>query len=383
MKPLTAAPDIFLVNGTCIIDDGPLDFAAHYVRTLQNENDDFLHSLMLGTHQSLRLDWNFPSTSPRVTPRESMDDIIGEWNNETPRHQADVMEAEYNCEFVSPSIHTPNLTERDEENFRSNRFTFRTDNPIEIGDIVRVDMQTGTISNTGRDGVVGVVESVEHVRDENGIHYDVSVTRNSNGQVPEPAYGRQQVKITKFSFQITGTRRPYATVVLDTGEKKIFFGTERRIMSAVKEYDMGNHDRALAILKREEPISRERIAEPLRTIDLFGHVLGYENYSHNRWVDPYTSNKPKKKIHNAKDALKEYGEHPPIGVRSLSSAYKGCNKCAWYSDVFYNKQSGHVVAIENDEDFEIVKDNFVNHMNDEHPDICARKMALRDASKYT
>ena len=85
-----------------------------------------------------------------------------------------------------------------------------------------------------------------------------------------------------------------------------------------------------------------------------------------------------KKIYNAKEALKS----GRITWFTLSD-YGGCKECSWYSHVFYLRSFGNMISIENNEDFEAVKSNFVAHMNESHPDICARKMKLKNAEKYT
>jgi len=65
--------------------------------------------------------------------------------------------------------------------------------------------------------------------------------------------------------------------------------------------------------------------------------------------------------------------------------YNGCHQCFWYSLIFHRKtdQQG-LKIIENDEDFEKVKNNFVKHVNKKHQkDIVMKKMKLREAAKYT
>ena len=113
---------------------------------------------------------------------------------------------------------------------------------------------------------------------------------------------------------------------------------------------------------------------------MLAHTIFHEN--NNTGLEP-GNGIPKKKIHDAKLALKEYGTNIPHSTYALIPDYHGCKECAWYSVVFYHQSSGHVIAIENDEGFEIVKGHFVDHMNEAHPDVCARKMSLNNAEKYT
>ena len=64
-------------------------------------------------------------------------------------------------------------------------------------------------------------------------------------------------------------------------------------------------------------------------------------------------------------------------VRRLALQYKGCLHCGWYSHVFYSKTYGSRKIIQNDADFEKVKEQFVNHMNRSHPDICKKKLMMQ------
>lgn len=70
-----------------------------------------------------------------------------------------------------------------------------------------------------------------------------------------------------------------------------------------------------------------------------------------------------------------YGSQLPL-------TYDGCNECYNYSMVF----GGDVYAkthkkIKTEEDFEIVKSDFVEHFNKEHPDLVAKKRAVKPVKK--
>ena len=88
--------------------------------------------------------------------------------------------------------------------------------------------------------------------------------------------------------------------------------------------------------------------------------------------------KNKHKCYSAKTALKRGISRATSG---LIDQYKKCKHCAWYSDVFYNHNYLGVKIIENNEDFEKVKQQFVNHMNRSHPDICEKKIMKRLSHK--
>lgn len=61
-------------------------------------------------------------------------------------------------------------------------------------------------------------------------------------------------------------------------------------------------------------------------------------------------------------------------IESLANRhYKGCKHCGWYSWVFWNHESAGYTVIGNNEDFEKVKEQFTNHMNRSHKDICKKK----------
>ena len=64
--------------------------------------------------------------------------------------------------------------------------------------------------------------------------------------------------------------------------------------------------------------------------------------------------------------------------------YNGCLECFWYSIVFYAKKAPDgTMIIDSDEDFEKVKEHFVKHFNKKHPDVVAKKMALKNPEKMT
>ena len=98
-------------------------------------------------------------------------------------------------------------------------------------------------------------------------------------------------------------------------------------------------------------------------------------------IDPYCD---EKKMHNAKEIIKELGGPGILQMMGLlTEMYDRCAECMVYSVIFYEKKILYITAIVNNEDFEIVKGHFMDHMNKAHPDICARKMKLKDAVKYT
>ena len=177
----------------------------------------------------------------------------------------------------------------------------------------------------------------------------------------------------------------------------IFYVSPYCMYQALKEFREGNLDKIIPILKSEvsmPPVefnmSQDPYSQvPLRQLNLLNElfssfliprpVYGAPIQGH---VIPGVSSKPTKKIHNAEEAIKEL-ENCTIEIQRLAIKYNHCYECAWYSWAFYEKKTEHIIAIENDEDFEIVKGYFVKHMNKAHPDICARKMKLQDAAKYT
>jgi len=69
-------------------------------------------------------------------------------------------------------------------------------------------------------------------------------------------------------------------------------------------------------------------------------------------------------------------------VDSPSDIYGGCQKCHHYSMVFggdtYDKTHK---KIKTEEDFEVVKSDFVEHFNKAHPDLVAKKRAAKPVKK--
>jgi len=74
-----------------------------------------------------------------------------------------------------------------------------------------------------------------------------------------------------------------------------------------------------------------------------------------------------------------------FGSRGIDpETYNGCAECFWYSIVFHAKRAPDgTKIIDTDEDFEKVKAHFVKHFNKKHPEIVAKKMALRHPEKMT
>lgn len=98
----------------------------------------------------------------------------------------------------------------------------------------------------------------------------------------------------------------------------------------------------------------------------------------------------RKKYYTSEIGLKRTPVKLAAGYRWLGEdhvskdTYGGCNHCYWYSLVFFNKCDPEgTLIIENDEDFEKVKQNFVDHFNKAHPDIVAKKMNIKDPEKMT
>ena len=222
--------------------------------------------------------------------------------------------------------------------------------------------------------------------------------------------------IKEFKILSDVNRRYFAQVFFIDGSDAVFFVSQFCLYTALRE--SRNLDRIIPILLSEASIppmvftvergsSRQlsfidgisvpayraqppdylvhEIREPMHVLtphsadfaidtscDMTDLIHLYENFP-----------KPVKKIHSAKEALKEYGKCIPRGMQGLAANYDNCLECGWYSWMFYEKKADHIIAIENDEDFEIMKNNFVEHMNEAHPDICARKIKLQDAAKYT
>ena len=107
------------------------------------------------------------------------------------------------------------------------------------------------------------------------------------------------------------------------------------------------------------------------TINLLGDVFG-------RCVgtSKITTGKKARKCYSARTALK-YNGSDITQAKNLSDQYDKCLHCGWYSTVFYKKTWNGVKIIENDEDYEKVKEQFVRHMNRSHPKICQKKIMMR------
>ena len=109
----------------------------------------------------------------------------------------------------------------------------------------------------------------------------------------------------------------------------------------------------------------------LNTINLLSNVFGlYAGTS------KITTGKKARKCYSARTALK-YNGNDITQAKSLSNKYDKCIHCGWYSHVFYKKTWNGVKIIENDEDYEKVKEQFVRHMNRSHPKICQKKIMMR------
>ena len=100
--------------------------------------------------------------------------------------------------------------------------------------------------------------------------------------------------------------------------------------------------------------------------------------------------KPLKKYYNAETGLKYSPVLHKHGYMFLGKdhipeeRYNKCDKCFWYSLVFFNKEDKvGTKIIENDEDFEKIKTCFMTHFNKEHKDIVAKKIALKNPEKFT
>ena len=89
-----------------------------------------------------------------------------------------------------------------------------------------------------------------------------------------------------------------------------------------------------------------------------------------------TTGKKARKCYSARTALK-YNGSDITQAKNLSDQYDKCLHCGWYSTVFYKKTWNGVKIIENDEDYEKVKEQFVRHMNRSHPKICQKKIMMR------
>ena len=193
-------------------------------------------------------------------------------------------------------------------------------------------------------------------------------------------------EIIKFRADINiYSGKNVAHVFFSDGLNVIFHVSAYFVYKALKEFRMGNLDEIIPILKSEvsvPPVIFNVRREPPRQLSFIDEIPGPPLSSSSSSSSMENFPKFAKKIHNAKKALKEYGKFTPL-VIGTSDKYDNCIECSWYSLAFYKKRVGHVIAIENNEDFEIVKSNFVDHMNEAHPDICARKMKLKDAAKYT
>ena len=213
------------------------------------------------------------------------------------------------------------------------------------------------------------------------------------------------VKEFKILSDVNG--RYFAQVFFIDGSDAVFFVSQFCLYTALRE--SRNLDRIIPILQSEASVPpmvftvRRGSSSQISFVDgisvsAFGTPnlnngitnpldLGTSTAPNNGISYPpsFFKNFPKstKKIHSAKEALKEYSKSTLAGMLLHPDAYDNCIECVWYSIAFYEKSVGHITVIENDMDFEIVKGHFVNHMNKAHPDICARKMKLQDAAKYT
>ena len=215
-----------------------------------------------------------------------------------------------------------------------------------------------------------------------------------------------RVKEFKILTDING--KAFAQVFFIDGSDAVFFVSHRCMCRALKEIEIGNLDKIIPILQSEVSMPpmvftvRRGSSSQISFIDgISVPALGTPNLNNgitnpldlgtsavpNNWISnppPFFKNFPKstKKIHSAKEYFKEYGKST-LSEMLHPDAYDDCIECIWYSISFYEKRVGHITVIENEEDFETVKGHFVDHMNEAHPDICARKMKLQDAEKYT
>ena len=203
--------------------------------------------------------------------------------------------------------------------------------------------------------------------------------------------------IIKFKAGIDIHGKGIAHIFFSSRLDAIFYVSPYCMYQALKEFREGNLDKIIPILKSEvsmPPVEFNMSQDPYSQVPLRQLTLINELFSSFLMPRPVygapirshvisgVSSKPTKKIHNAEEAIKEL-ENCTVEIQRLAIKYNHCYECAWYSWVFYEKKTEHIIAIENDEDFEIVKGHFVNHMNKAHPDICARKIKLQDAAKYT
>lgn len=101
-------------------------------------------------------------------------------------------------------------------------------------------------------------------------------------------------------------------------------------------------------------------------------------YCSGSFQNSQTKPKPilKTKCYSARTGLKrDLTDQDKIQINALATEYyKGCRHCGWYSWIFFNHKCAGAAIIKNKEDLEKVKQQFTNHMNRSHKDICKRKM---------
>lgn len=249
-------------------------------------------------------------------------------------------------------------------------------NDIQPGDIVRTtgDGSVVRANNPSDDPVVGVALSNANANDE--VEIAVSGTVN----VP--------VDSQSINAQLQALQDRMGSVMSDGGALTYSHGAWREMEHAIE--DMPRHVNGHFVTPEQRIAGEDRVAiqrdrERLR---------GYNPFMIS---DAYTATPKYRKYFSAKTGIK----HTPViegenrrgdkymafrGTSDVVSTkqYGGCHECFWYSLVFHAKEApDRTKIIESDEDFEKVKGHFVKHFNKEHPEIVAKKMALKNPEKMT
>lgn len=250
--------------------------------------------------------------------------------------------------------------------------------------------------DTAREALERLIESGRVTRDSNGRLSAVDQTHNPNPDNPinhdpatcAPCVIENQIERERISgvdvIRTSGRQSGARTRQRDMQFAEWCLDPARTVMARLMPADTmlermrAEFDRETAEREEEQVLTEASLLESQDILRREGHIRSHESLQLDPALDSYIGYNPNSEVRGSfsYSGLIPSGDAVIIDEMSSGhSSYGGCKKCWYYSMLFGGSSDGGVGTrkINSEEDFEVAKQEYVEHFNDDHKDIMLKR----------